>query len=120
MSKALNQERLMTVLLGPHVSEKSTDIGERHNQIVFKVRHDATKAEIRQAVDRDPRPLHGCGTARQADHGQRWVDRSLLRPDRAGRQSGKLDPNSPREGLVLPPASVQSIGTLVRQDLATG
>jgi large subunit ribosomal protein L23 len=45
------KERLMTVLLGPHVSEKSTDVGERHNQIVFKVRRDSTKKEIRGAVE---------------------------------------------------------------------
>ena len=46
-----NRERLMTVLLGPHVSEKSTDIGEKHNQIVFKVRRDSTKKEVRGAVE---------------------------------------------------------------------
>jgi large subunit ribosomal protein L23 len=51
MSASHNQERLMTVLLGPHVSEKSTDIGERHNQIVFKVRRDSNKTEIRRAVE---------------------------------------------------------------------
>jgi len=45
------RERLMTVLLGPHVSEKSTDVVERHNQIVFKVRRDSTKKEIRGAVE---------------------------------------------------------------------
>jgi len=45
------RERLMTVLLGPHMSEKSTDVGERHNQIVFKVRPDATKKEISGAVE---------------------------------------------------------------------
>ena len=51
MSATHNQERLMTVLLGPHVSEKTTDVGERHNQIVFKVRRDSSKAEIRRAVE---------------------------------------------------------------------
>jgi large subunit ribosomal protein L23 len=40
----------MTVLMGPHVSEKATDVADRHNQIVFKVRRDSTKSEIRQAV----------------------------------------------------------------------
>jgi large subunit ribosomal protein L23 len=47
----MNQERLMTVLLGPHISEKSTVLAEKHNQIVFKVRRDASKAEIRAAVE---------------------------------------------------------------------
>jgi len=50
-SKALNQERLMTVLVGPHVSEKSTIVGEKYNQICFKVRRDSTKKEVAQAVE---------------------------------------------------------------------
>jgi large subunit ribosomal protein L23 len=50
MSAAPNKERLMTILLGPHVSEKSTDAADKHNQIVFKVRRDSTKAEVRKAV----------------------------------------------------------------------
>lgn len=48
---ARNKERLMTVLLGPHVSEKSANVSERHNQIVFKVRRDSTKKEISGAVE---------------------------------------------------------------------
>ena len=51
MSAAGHQERLMTVLQGPLLSEKSTMSAEQHNQVVFKVRTDATKAEIRQAVE---------------------------------------------------------------------
>lgn len=47
----MNQERLMSVLLGPHVSEKATGVGEAHNQVVFKVRRDASKVEIRKAVE---------------------------------------------------------------------
>ena len=41
----------MTVLKGPHVSEKSSIAAERNNQVVFRVRTDATKQEIRQAVE---------------------------------------------------------------------
>ncbi len=51
MSQVSHQERLMTVLLGPHVSEKSTAAADKHKRIVFKVRLDATKKEIRQAVE---------------------------------------------------------------------
>ncbi len=51
MSASHHQERLMTVLKGPHVSEKSSIAAELHNQVVFKVRTDATKSEIRQAVE---------------------------------------------------------------------
>ena len=51
MSRVDHQERLMTVILGPHVSEKSTAASDNSNQVVFKVRPDATKTEIRQAVE---------------------------------------------------------------------
>lgn len=51
MSGANNQERLMTVLLGPHVSEKSSEGADKQNQVVFKVRRDSTKPEIRKAVE---------------------------------------------------------------------
>ena len=46
----MNDERLMRILLAPHVSEKSHMAAES-NQVVLKVRRDATKAEIRQAVE---------------------------------------------------------------------
>ena len=51
MSQAAHQERLMTVLQGPLLTEKSALSAELNNQVVFKVRTDATKAEIRQAVE---------------------------------------------------------------------
>jgi large subunit ribosomal protein L23 len=51
MTATANQERLMTILLGPHVSEKTTDVADRNNQITFKVRRDSTKSEIRSAVE---------------------------------------------------------------------
>ncbi len=51
MSKALNTERLMTVLVGPHVSEKASIVAEKNNQICFKVRRDSTKKEIARAVE---------------------------------------------------------------------
>ena len=46
-----NQERLMQVLLAPVVSEKSTFIGEKRNQYVFHVVPNATKPEIKAAVE---------------------------------------------------------------------
>ncbi len=51
MTAIANQERLMTVLLGPHLSEKSTRVGEANNQVVFRVRRDSTKQEVRRAVE---------------------------------------------------------------------
>ena len=50
MSRALHQERLMTVIRGPHLSEKAHIVAEK-NQVVLKVRTDATKKEIQQAVE---------------------------------------------------------------------
>lgn len=47
----MNKERLMQVLLEPRVTEKSTLAAEKHRQFVFKVRPDATKPEIKRAVE---------------------------------------------------------------------
>ncbi|MBE2294151.1 MAG: 50S ribosomal protein L23 [Phycisphaerales bacterium] len=47
----MNQERLLKILLAPHVSEKSNRAAERCNQVVFKVARDATKPEIQNAVE---------------------------------------------------------------------
>jgi len=45
------KERLMSVLLAPHVSEKAAYVAEAANQFVFRVRPDATKPEIKAAVE---------------------------------------------------------------------
>jgi len=47
----MNQERLMKVLLAPIISEKSTAMGEQNNQVAFRVLQDATKPEIKAAVE---------------------------------------------------------------------
>ena len=47
----MNQERILDILKSPLVSEKSTLVAERDNQIVFKVAVDATKLEIKRAVE---------------------------------------------------------------------
>jgi Ribosomal protein L23 len=47
----MNQERLMKILLSPVISEKSTQIGESNNQVAFRVLADATKPEIKAAVE---------------------------------------------------------------------
>ncbi len=51
MSNLADRERLMQVLLGPHVSEKATALAEGGNQVVFKVRGDASKTDVRRAVE---------------------------------------------------------------------
>ena len=47
----MNKERVMKVLLAPHISEKSTVVADRDRQFVFKVLKDACKAEVKQAVE---------------------------------------------------------------------
>jgi large subunit ribosomal protein L23 len=47
----MNQERLLQVLLAPQVSEKATDVADKNNQVIFKVAADATKPEIKAAVE---------------------------------------------------------------------
>jgi large subunit ribosomal protein L23 len=47
----MNQERLMKVILAPVISEKATMVGELRRQVVFEVMPDATKAEIKAAVE---------------------------------------------------------------------
>ena len=46
-----DEGRLAQVLVGPIVSEKATRVGEKHNQVLFKVLRDATKPEIKAAVE---------------------------------------------------------------------
>jgi len=46
-----SEERLMKVLLAPVISEKSTFVAEKNEQVVFRVMPDATKLEIKAAVE---------------------------------------------------------------------
>ena len=47
----MNLERMYTVIIGPHVSEKTTLMGENDNQYAFRVAKNATKLEIKEAVE---------------------------------------------------------------------
>jgi large subunit ribosomal protein L23 len=47
----MNQERLMQVLLAPQVSEKATYVADKNNQVIFRVAPDATKPEVKAAVE---------------------------------------------------------------------
>jgi large subunit ribosomal protein L23 len=49
--KRYNAEQLMTVVLAPVVSEKSTMVADKHRQYVFRVADRATKPEIKAAVE---------------------------------------------------------------------
>ena len=46
-----DESRLAQVLVEPIVSEKATSVAEKHNQVLFKVLRDATKPEIKAAVE---------------------------------------------------------------------
>ncbi len=50
-AKKINQDRLATILLAPIISEKATSVAEKNNQVLFKVLRDATKPEIKAAVE---------------------------------------------------------------------
>jgi large subunit ribosomal protein L23 len=49
--KKFDPSRLATVLIAPIISEKATRVGEKRNQVLFKVLRDATKPEIKAAVE---------------------------------------------------------------------
>lgn len=50
-AKQFSQERLMKVLLAPQISEKATFVAEKNEQVIFRVVSDATKPEIKAAVE---------------------------------------------------------------------
>ena len=47
----MNKEQLMSVLIAPHVTEKTSLAMQNHNQYAFRVRRQATKIDIKQAVE---------------------------------------------------------------------
>ena len=49
--KKLDEGRLSQVLVAPIMSEKATRVAEKQNQVLFKVLRDATKPEIKAAVE---------------------------------------------------------------------
>lgn len=51
LASRLSNEKLMSVLIGPHLSEKSSGLSERLKQFVFKVRRDADKSAIKRSVE---------------------------------------------------------------------
>ncbi len=50
-AQKFDEGRLMKVLVAPIVSEKATSVAEKHNQVLFKVLLDATKPEVKAAVE---------------------------------------------------------------------
>ena len=73
----MNQERRLRVILGPHLSEKTSRISEQNNQVTFKVLSDASKPEIKEAVEklfnvqvRDVQVLNVKGKTKRTSHGK--------------------------------------------------
>jgi large subunit ribosomal protein L23 len=50
-TQKFSQERLMNVLLAPQISEKATYVADKNEQVIFRVTSDATKPEIKAAVE---------------------------------------------------------------------
>lgn len=50
-TQQFSQERLMKVLLAPQISEKATHVADKNEQVIFRVASDATKPEIKAAVE---------------------------------------------------------------------
>ncbi len=46
-----SQERLLNVLVAPQISEKATYVADKREQVIFRVASDATKPEIKAAVE---------------------------------------------------------------------
>jgi large subunit ribosomal protein L23 len=77
----ISEERLLKVLLAPHISEKATLAAENNNTVVFKVLPSATKLEIKRAVEKlfevevsGVRTLNVKGKTKR--HGMRFGSRS--------------------------------------------
>jgi large subunit ribosomal protein L23 len=47
----MNQEKLIKLLVAPHISEKATRLADANKQFVFKVERNATKPEIKRSVE---------------------------------------------------------------------
>lgn len=50
-AQKFSEERLMKVLLAPQISEKATFVAEKNEQVIFRVASDATKPEVKAAVE---------------------------------------------------------------------
>jgi large subunit ribosomal protein L23 len=51
-AQKINEERLLNILLAPQISEKATYVAEKNEQVIFRVASDATKPEVKAAVEK--------------------------------------------------------------------
>lgn len=47
----MKEERLLKIILSPHLSEKASKATEKHGEYVFQVASDASKPEVKQAIE---------------------------------------------------------------------
>lgn len=80
-SISISQERMYSIIREPVITEKAT-MGNEHGQVTFRVSMDATKPEIKQAVEKlfDVQ-VTGVNTLRQKGKTKRWRGRPGRRPD---------------------------------------
>ena len=52
MSQKIRHDQIRSVIISPHISEKTTDLSEKNQQITFKVRFDSNKTQIKKAVEK--------------------------------------------------------------------
>jgi large subunit ribosomal protein L23 len=51
MSQKIRHDQIRSVIISPHISEKTTGLSEKNQQITFKVRFDSNKTQIKKAVE---------------------------------------------------------------------
>jgi len=51
MSRKIRHDQIRSVLIAPHISEKTTTLNEKNKQIAFRVRPDSSKTQIKKAVE---------------------------------------------------------------------
>ena len=52
MNQKVRHDQIRSVIISPHISEKTTDLNEKNQQITFKVRSDSNKTQIKKAVEK--------------------------------------------------------------------
>ena len=51
-AQKFTEERLLNILMAPQISEKATFVAEKNEQVIFRVVSDATKPEVKAAVEK--------------------------------------------------------------------
>ena len=120
--KKFDASRLAQVLVEPIVSEKATHVAEKHNQVLFKVLRDATKPEIKAAVELMFKvEVDAVRTVNQRGKEKRF-GRSIGRRDPAGarRSCYSLEASPASAGWCCSPGSCSRSGSRSSRSSGTG